>query len=136
MKSWPLLPLFMFRSKLTFLYFLNQMSLHGQTDKQSNTIPTEADISIMWGRETRRHPVEQAPMTAERSKLLRAKRNREAAHRSRTKNKIRQTLLEDNVRRLLHLNVELRNLIEFLLPALNKKHALTKLGGCSLDDGS
>jgi len=62
---------------------------------------------------------------AERSRLLRAKRNREAAHRSRTKNKLRQSLLEEETKRHLELNVELRDLLEFLLPNLNTQHTLS-----------
>lgn len=57
------------------------------------------------------------PVT-ERSKILRAKRNREAAHRSRTKNKIRQAMLEEETRKQMQLNKELSTLMNFLLPEL------------------
>lgn len=62
------------------------------------------------------------PVT-ERSKLLRAKRNREAAHRSRTKNKIRQAMLEEEAKKQLQLNKELCNLMNFLLPELTSGSA-------------
>lgn len=57
---------------------------------------------------------------AERSKLLRAQRNREAAHRSRAKNKIRQALLEEETRKQLQLCIELESLADFLLPILDR----------------
>lgn len=60
---------------------------------------------------------------AERSRLLRAKRNREAAHRSRTKNKLRQTLLEEETERLLKLNQELQLVLAFMLSNLKRSSA-------------
>lgn len=57
---------------------------------------------------------------AERSKLLRAQRNREAAHRSRTKNKTRQAQLEDDSRQQLKLCNELSSLADYLLPGLDQ----------------
>lgn len=52
---------------------------------------------------------------AERSKVVRARRNREAAHRSRAKNKIRQSLIEEETQRRLAVNKKLKKLLEQLL---------------------
>lgn len=52
---------------------------------------------------------------AERSKIMRAKRNREAAHRSRIKNKLRQATLEDDTKKELSLNKQLTDLLDYLL---------------------
>ncbi|CAN8070446.1 unnamed protein product [Agarophyton chilense] len=64
---------------------------------------------------------EQDPLTVppeERQKLARAKRNREAAYRSRAKNKIRQCAVEEDTRKNMALNTQLRSMLEFLLQRL------------------
>lgn len=63
---------------------------------------------------------------SERSKILRARRNREAAHRSRTKNKARQELLEEETQKQIQLNSELCSLLSFLLNELNSASSSTQ----------
>lgn len=74
---------------------------------------------------------------SEKSKLLRAKRNREAAHRSRTKNKIRQNILEDETKKQLKLNEELTNLMDALLVGTSPPQAsgYASRGGKGRDRG-